>query len=364
MMENRGNHLEIRLFRFNHSVDYLPYYKTYNIKYDEEGCVYDLLNSINEIDQFSYETKQKCNVNINGYFISSDVLINDIVQSLGNDLTIEPISLYRVTNDLVINTDDYDAKLARFDHFLTTEQKDAFKEKYKLEYYASHSIVIDKDYVGDHSLLIADEIITQNPKNEKDILDIISSKDNGILYHTSLQKRIFQNRYDVEEVYERLLHKIPLYKNITIVKKEKSDLPTDLEIKQFFKGFFIAVYNTQGCIYRKLVQKSRASYIHLDSRRDDLALNSQLVNKDFSLKIAGKVLLEAKDKNADFLIVKDQNDMAIFDAMQKKIEKVVNRDINLPVITEAQFLMLLQGEKNITTLGFSNHTIKVSFLDH
>lgn len=362
-MKNIDHHLEIKLFRFNHSVDYLPYYKTYNIEYDKEGCVYDLLNSINEIDQFSYDKKEKCSVNINSYFIASDVLIKDIVRSLGDELTIEPISLYRVTNDLVINTDDYEAKLALFDSFLTTEQKDIFKEKYKLEYYASHTMIVHKDYIGDHSLLIADELISQNPKNEKAILDIISSKDDGILYHTSLKKRIFQNRYDVEEVYERLLHKIPQYKNIKTLKKEKSFLPESLEMKQFFKGFFIAVYNTQGCIYRKLVQKSRASYIHLDSRRDDLALNSQLINKEFSLKIAGKVLLEAKDRNADFLIVQDQNDMDIFDAMQKKIAKVVNRDIDLPVITEAQFLMLLQGEKDSTILGFKNHTIRVPFLD-
>ncbi|MGB3749945.1 MAG: DUF5644 domain-containing protein [Arcobacteraceae bacterium] len=363
MMKNRDNHLEIRLFRFNHSVDYLPYYKTYNIKYDKNDCVYDLLNSINEIDQFSYDEKEKCSVNINSYFISSDVLIKDIVRIIGDELTIEPISLYRVTNDLVINTDDYDTKLALFDCFLNDEQKEVFKEKYKLEYYASHTMIVHKDYIGDHLLLIADELIRQNPNQEKDILDIISSKDNGIFYHTSLKKRIFQNRYDVEEVYERLLHKIPQYKNIITLKKEKSVLPEDLEIKQFFKGFFIAVYNTQGCIYRKLVQKSRASYIHLDSRRDDLALNSQLVNKEFSLKIAGKILLEAKDRNADFLIVQDQKDLEIFDAMQKKIETVVNRDIDLPVITEAQFVMLLQGEKNISSLGFLNHTIKVPFLD-
>lgn len=363
-MKNRGHHLEIKLFRFNHNVDYLPYYKTYNIKYEKEDCVYDLLNSINEIDQFAYDKKEKCSVNINNYFISSDVLTRDIVESFGDELTIEPISLYRATNDLVINTDDYEAKLALFNDFLDDEQKEIFKEKYTLEYYASNTMIVHKDYIGDHSLLIADELISQNPKNEKDILDIISSKDNGILYHTSLEKRIFQNRYDVEEVYQRLLHKIPQSKNIKIIQKEKSVLPESLEIKQFFKGFFIAVYNTQGCIYRKLVQQSRASYIHLDSRRDDLALNSQLVNKGFSLKIAGKILLEAKDKNADFLIVQDQDDMAIFDAMQKKIEKVVNRDINLPVITEAQFLMLLQGEKNITTLGFKNHTIKVPFLEN
>jgi len=362
MTSNLG-HLEIKLFRFNHTMDYLPYHRTYKIEYTKDECIYDILNKINEIEQFSYDTKENCIMNINSYFLSADTLITDIIEKLGVELTIEPVSLYRATTDLIINDKDYSEKLALFNAYLTDEQKETFKEKYKLEYYASHSMIVNKDYIGDHSLLIADELITHNPELERKILKIITDNDTGILYHTSLKKRIFQNRFDVEEVYEKLLNKIDKYKNIKQTKKEKSILPDNLEIKQYFKGFTIGVYNTEGCIYRKLVQQSRATYIHLDSRRNDLALNSQLINKEFSLKIAGEILLEAKDKNADFLVVQNKEDLAIFDGMQKKIESVVNRDINLPVITEKQFLMLLEGEKNIKTLGFNKHKIKVSFLD-
>ena len=362
-MTNNLGHLEIKLFRFNHSMDYLPYYRTYKIEYTKDECVYDILNKINKIEQFSYDEKENCHVNINSYFISSDILITDIVESLGNKLTIEPISLYRATNDLVINTKDYEEKLSLFDAFMSDEQKESFQNKYKLEYYASRTVMINKDYIGDHCLLVAHELILQNKENEQKILSLISNKDTGILYHTSLTKRIFQNRYDVEQVFSSLLSKIKSYNKIKVITKEKSELPTNLEIKQYFKGFNIALYNTQGCIYRELIQQSRASYIHLDSRRDDLALNSQFVNKEFSLKIAGDVLLEAKDKNADFLIVKDNEDLSIFDGQQNKIENVVNREINLPIITEEQFVELLKGEKDTKKLNFQNHKVKVSFLE-
>jgi len=355
--------LEIKLFRFDCNVDYLPYYKTYEIEYTQDECVYDVLNKINEIENFSYESKEKCFVNIDGYFLTASVLVSEVVVKTGTEITIEPISLYRVKNDLVIDTKDYDEKLALFSQYLSEEEREEYENKYKLEYYASHTMIINKDYIGDHSLLIADAIITKNPKLESEILKIISNKDTGILYHTNLDKRVFETRYEVEYIYEKLLAKIALYKNAKIIKKEKSELPEDLEITQYFKGFSIALYNVKGCIYRKLIRESRANYIHLDSRRNDLALQSKIVNDSFSFQIAGEILLEAKDKNADFLIVQDEKDVAVFDGEQKKIEKVVNREIQLPIITEAQFVKLLQGEKDPTKLGCDTHKVKISFLE-
>jgi len=361
MINNHG-HLEIKLFRFNHSVDYLPYYKTFKLAYAKDDRVYDILNKINEIEEFSYDEKEKCSVNINNYFLKATTLISDVVEKVGNELVIKPISLYRVTNDLVINADDYTSKLELFYPYLNDEQKESFKEKYKLEYYASHTMLINKDYVGDHSLLIANEIISQKPELEKEILKLLSDDEKGILYHTTIKKRMFFNEFDIDEVYEKLVNKIDKYKKAKIIKKEKSNLPESFEISQYFKGFTLALYNSEGCIYRKLIKKSRATYVHLENRRNDLALNSALINKDFSLKIAGEILLEAKDKSVDFLIVQNDEDLAIFDGKQKQIEKVVNREINLPVITEKQFYLLLKGEKDLKILGFSSHKIKVDFI--
>lgn len=356
-------HLEVKLFRFNHSVDYLPYYKTYIIEYTKEDCIYDILNKINEIESFSYESKEKCSVNINNYFMKADIVVSDLVERIGTELTIEPISLYRVTNDLIINSLDYDEKLNLFSKYLTTEQQFEFKDKYKLEYYSSLTIIVNKDYIGDHCLLIANEIIEKNNKLEKEVLEIITNNDTGILYHTSLENRLYEEKYILKSVYENLLSKIPAYKNIQIRSNEKSVVNEDIEIIQYFKGFNISLYNQESCLFRKVITKSRASYIKLDSKRYDLASNSSFVNKEFSLRIAGEILLEAKDKNSDFLIVKDKKDLEIFDGMQSKIAKVVNREINLPVITQAQFEMLLRGEKDIAKLEFNRHKVKIEFLN-
>ncbi len=362
-MAKTFDHLEVKLFKFNHSIDYLPHYKTYMIEYTNDDCIYDMLNKINEIENFSYDTKDKCCININQYFMNADVLVNDLVLKVGRELQVEPISLYRVTNDLIINSQDYVDKLDLFNKYLTSEEQSEFKNKYKLEYYSSLSMIVNKDYIGDHCLLVANEIIENNNKLEKEVLEIISNDDTGILYHTSLKNRLYKDKFDVETVYEKLLCKSKIYKKLQKRNQEKNVLSEDIAISQYFKGFNISLYNQEDCLFRNVIMKSRATYIQLDSRGYDLALNSSLINKEFSLRIAGEVLLEAKDKNSDFLIVKDKKDLEVFDGMQAKIAKVVNRDINLPIITQAQFELLLIGEKDISKLEFNTHKVKIEFLD-
>ena len=50
--------LEIKLFRFDCNVDYLPYYKTYEIEYTQDECVYVVLNKINEFFNIRPKTKK------------------------------------------------------------------------------------------------------------------------------------------------------------------------------------------------------------------------------------------------------------------------------------------------------------------
>ena len=115
-------------------------------------------------------------------------------------------------------------------------------------------------------------------------------------------------------------------------------------------------------LLEQLIVTSDAKYINLNSKNDDLAFQSQEVNKTFSYKIAGNILLEAKDSNADFIVVQSEDSFKLFDNKQKEIEKVVGREIQLPVITLKQFNNILAGEKNFKALGFDTHKVAVSFL--
>jgi heterodisulfide reductase subunit B len=75
-----------------------------------------------------------------------------------------------------------------------------------------------------------------------------------------------------------------------------------------------------------------------------------------------EILLEAKDKNADFLIVHGLEDLYLFDRKQKDVERLIGRDISIPVLTKSQFIAILEGEKDRKSLGFHNHKIDVTFL--
>ena len=354
--------VEIELFKFDSKVDYLPYYKNYALKYKESETVLELLNEINSIEAFTYENTPKFNLKINGLFVDAGELIKDVVEKTSDRLKIEPISIYRALNDLVIDKKDYLQKIALFKEYLTPKEMDEYAKNLELDYFASNTYEIDRDYIGDHALLIAADIIEQKPEYKDEIIKKISSFDDGIWYHTSLKNRVLNYDAGKENRINALLEMLPKVTKIKVDLNQRVE-KGDMKITQFFDGFNIAEFeslNRESCA--EVIKKSKANYIKLYSSKDDLAPYSRAVNKDFSRKIAGNILIEAKDSSADFLIVRGESDLSLFDGEQKKIEKIMGREIELPVITQEQFKLLLEGEKDAKTLGFNKHKVKVSFL--
>ncbi len=352
----------IELFRFNHKTDYLPYFKKYTMMYEKNDKLIDLLNNLNKIEKFDFDNTNVCNLKINNLYLTSEELVSSVVKKTSKTLEISPVSTKRALNDLIINQDDFLQKINIFDDYLTKEQKEDYFNKYQLEYYASNTLNFNDSYIGDHALLIADDIINSNPELKNKILDIIADKNNGIWYHTSLKNKIFNYDNTQEEIIQNLFKMLPDFSQ-TQVKKEIESLEEITNISQNFLNFNIASYDgINGNSLESIIKQSKANFINLVSKNDDLALCSKIANKNFSLKIAGNILLEAKDKNADFIMVNNEEDILVFDKEQKNIEKTTSREINIPVISKNQFIRLLNGEKNPTKLGFDLHKIKISFL--
>jgi len=360
--------LHVELFKFDSKLDYLPYYKKYTIEYREKDTILSVLNKINTIDKFSYEATVEFNLKINGIYLNAGEYITNIVELSSNEFIIEPISIYRAINDLVIDKTDYLEKILLFKEFVTPMDLDEYATNYELDYYASNTYDINRDYIGDHALLIASDIIEQTPQHTQDVLDIIASKEDGILYHTSLEHRVFN--YDISKE-KRIQNLMFMFEKVVALRdarkilssntsETKLDTPT---ITQYFKGFNIASFDGLAKVDNaKIIKDSRANYIDIQLKNEDLAPYSTIVSNDFSLKIAGNILLQAKDKNADFLVVRGAGDVLLFDNKQKQIEKAVGREINLAVISIKQFCKVLEGEKDKAVLGFDKHKVEVSFL--
>ncbi len=354
-----NNELLVELFRFNHKTDYLPYYKKYEATYGTNDTILDLLNNLYKNETFSFNKVEEFGIKINNIFVRTTDLVEDIVNATSNEFRIEPVSSYRAIDDLTINNDDFFEKLAIFDKYLSNAQKENYAQNLQFEYYSSNTLNVNKEYIGDHSILIASDIIKTNPELKNEIIQLISDENNGVWYNTSKDNRILNINTEYKNQINTLLQEVTNKQTTSQIEEE---ITVDT-IVQKFTDFNIAVYDiTDTQFLEKSVLNSDAKYIHIDSKNDDLALHSQSVNKTFSYKIAGNILLEAKDNNADFIVVKSQDAFKLFDNKQKEIEKVVGREIQLPIITIKQFNHIVNGEKNPVTLGLKNHKVSVPFL--
>ena len=316
--------LEIELFKFDSKTDYLPYYKKYHLKREDLTTIDDALNEVYKIEKFGRIENETFFVRANGTFTTTTSTIDSLLDN-SKTLTIEPISIKRAVNDLVIDTKDYKQKLEILAPYLT-DIKEMIRDKtYMLEYYASNTLHFKEEYIGEHVILLVSDILKELPMLQEELYQLIDCED-GVIHRSSLAYRI-QN--------EKTL-KTP-------------------DIVQSFEHFNIALYCALNApSFENIIKESNAQYINLSSKHFDIPTRS----KELSYLMAGTILLEALDKNADFLIVNKKEDLALFDGKQKSIEKTMGREINLPVLAQDEFLQLLQGNKKLNA-----HKIKISFLD-
>ncbi|QFR49220.1 hypothetical protein FJR48_05550 [Sulfurimonas lithotrophica] len=373
-----NNKLNIEVYKFNHEQDYLPYYKYYSIDYSLNDTLDDILTNINSVEKLSYE--KGCNVVINNLFVNTSETIENIIKKTGNNLTIEPISKYRCKNDLIINKDDYLNKLNRFNQFLNDEELNKYKKSLELMYYSSNTINYNRDYIGDHSLVIAYDIINTKPEFKESILNILSEANTGIYHYTSSKNRLFSYDANIEEKVEFLFELVTEYTKPSLTqnkyisklyekfKKQEIETKTvisqnNVEIKQSFEGFNIAYYSVDRDLdIESFIEKSKASLVKTNMQHANLPKRVYKQNTRLIYMIAADILLEAKDNNADFIIIKDETLVDVFDKEQDKLASLSGREIDLSIITYNQFLMLLNGEKDKAVLGLDKNKVKIEFL--
>lgn len=332
--------IEIQLFKFDSKTDYLPYYKSYSLKRDSVNTIDDVLNAINSREKFGYIQDEPFFLRVNNIYIASDTNINDVINHK-SELLIEPLSIKRAVNDLIIDTDDYRNKLSFLDKYLEHDVKTQIlhDKNYMLEYYASNTLHFNDDYIGEHVLFIASELVQRDESLIEELSKLVDNED-GIRLRTSLKHRVLDSHEEVAKDYE------------------VSTL--DSEVIQSFDNFNIALYCAlNDASFESVIQESNANYVELQSKHFDIPRGSSKL----AYLMAGTVLLEAMDNNADFLIVNDEEELALFDEKQKSIEKAMGREIDLPVLTRNEFIKILQGEKDKKTIGIAFHKIKVPFLD-
>ena len=341
--------LEISLFRFDYKSDYLPYYTKHFIKVEEEKILLDILNTLNKNEPFSYEAKEEANIVVNGQFLDCSISCQELVENFGKDLIIEPISIRRSCNDFIINEDDFTSKLELFEELLSNEDREKYAS-YKKYFYASHTLAFEKEYIGDAALLLADDLIQKDGSNKKAVLKILKDHETGAQFHTSLENRVYNLDSEITKKIENIRELLTLVKDADSqnLAKTKINFPKEkesCEIKHDFKDFNIAYYAQQPCEDTLKFIDSLAAYkVTQKHGNDDLAKKTFHINSEFTFKLASKVILEAFDQSADFLVVDNANDFYIFDNYQDEMSKVSGREVKLPVLHFSELQLLACGD--------------------
>lgn len=357
--------LEISLFKFDHKSDYLPFYTKHFLKIKDEKNLLDILNTINNDAQFGYENNENFDLVINGVYVKASITINELVENFGKDLTIEPISIRRAYNDLLINEDDFNSRIKLLEEFMTEEQKEEYKEL-KTYFYASNSLNFNSDYIGDALLLIASDIIKKDKNDRIKVLEIINDYEIGAQYHTSLENRIYNFDLAIEEKISSLQKELAYYEDVkeqnfrvnkTLIL-DFGKFEDEYEVKHNFENFNFAYYSTKGEEkYTTLVNKLDANILKLDSMKLDLAKNTFNQNSKISFFVAYTILLDAFDNNADFLLVDNEDDFYLLDYNRKALEDMCGREVLLPVIYINELQQLASGKHDIAKQTLEKHNI-------
>ncbi|MDA7817429.1 succinate dehydrogenase iron-sulfur subunit [Sulfurimonas sp.] len=108
--------VNFKVFRFNADEDYLPYYEDYKMEVTSEEVVLDILNRIkwDHDGSFSYRRSCRhgicgtCAIKVNGRStLACKESLNDMVETFGSDLVIEPLSKKRAIKDMIIDKGDF-----------------------------------------------------------------------------------------------------------------------------------------------------------------------------------------------------------------------------------------------------------------
>lgn len=328
---------DIKLFKFDSKTDYLPNYKNYSINTSKLNTLNDLLEEIYSIEKFEFINNEDFFLQVNSQFTSSNAFLHEVLDN-SNELVIEPLSIKRALHDLIIDTKDYQNKFDLLDAYISESEKETLiKEKmYMLEYYASNTLNFHEDYIGEHVVLLGLDIAKKDPTLKDEIFNLLNGED-GIINKSSLKYRI-----------------------LNYPEKKEENTKDTFEVVQSFENFNIALYyGLNPNTFEHVIKQSNATFVDIKSKNFDIPMSA----KKLSYLMAGTILLDAIDNNADFLLVNSQEDLSLFDAQQKQIEKVMGREINLPVLTRGQFIKLLEGEKDKNTLGLNIHKVTIPFLD-
>jgi len=386
--------LDTRTFFFNAETDFLAYYKRHEIKIDSSKKVKDLLVEIQELEPIFKFKKTNTLLAINGVSIKATLGIDKAVELFGTSWEITPISTFRAINDLIINEDDFIAKHEVLAEFADEEDFKYYKTLIS-DYYASTSLSHNQDYFGDSMFLYADYLIDKYPEKKEAILKVIDCADGIWLYEKECNQYPLNDnarkinalkaefpaqivkKYTPETMAYYDKAEAVLCSHFGVQKDEDCALETIMdnitiekvtaELKHSFEAFNVAFYagsfecenlaEVQGEA-EKLLTAIGAKVVKFGSSNSADGFDLVSANSEIAYNKAGNIALDAFDSGAEILVVDSKESHFMMDQSVKSCERVVGRDITIPILNISQILSLAIGITDVAKLGLDEHKIK------
>lgn len=341
--------LEIRAFFFNAKTDYLPYYKNFNIKVNDDATAKDVLVKIQEENENFSFPKQKLVMKINGLVVDANQSVSSLVERLGTSLQIDPVNSYRANNGLTINDNDFMESFELLAPYASESDLKYYKTLYAL-HYASETENFDREYIGDAVLVLAHKMITEGSEHREAILEAITSVNSG-LFDCEYENNLF-NAQDHTAAIDELKAMVKPEEGLSLCaqliarfsKKEEKEVVApkravetikNLEEKQVAHYHGLASHEEM----HKLIAQKDMKGVHFSRSGKLPGLSLLEDNKELALKKAGAILLDAYDRGVEVLVVEDIDVLDMFKKNYSAIEKTIGRKIiGLELISATDFI--------------------------
>ena len=137
-------------------------------------------------------------------------------------------------------------------------------------------------------------------------------------------------------------------------------------VKKPFSNFNVAIFNgnktknieTNDTILTLL----GAKIVSFETQNDSDGYEILQASKEYAEKLAGKIMLDAFDNAADFVVTNDARSFVMFEPRQKRLECCVGRDIALSVFSTVQVVLMALGCKDKAKLGLETHKVPTTLI--
>lgn len=137
-------------------------------------------------------------------------------------------------------------------------------------------------------------------------------------------------------------------------------------IKKPFSNFNVAIFKgnklLNSDINDSIMTLLGANLVSFDTQNDSDGYEVYDASKTIADKLAGKIMLDAFDNAADFVVANDSRSFFMFDSRQKHLECSVGRDIELCVYSTAQVVLMALGCDDKAKIGLDSHKVVTTLI--